>query len=80
MDKFFSNLALFGVEAENIQLICTSKYKATFTFTYKDRLVVIFIYKSFLKDKTVFYFDWQYKRQSGRAYSISELANDIKNV
>lgn len=80
MDKFFSNLALFGVEAENIHLIYSSKYKLNFVFTYKDRLVVIFIYRSILKGNTVFYFDWQYKRQSGRAYSISELANDIKNL
>lgn len=80
MDKFFSNLVSFGINPQNIRLASSSKYKLTFLFIYKERLVTVSIIRSILKDEQVFYFDWEYKKESGRAYSIEELANDIKNV
>lgn len=80
MDKFFSTLVSFGINPQNIKLVSSSKYKLTFIFIYNERLVEISIIRSLMKDEDIFYFDWKYKKESGRSYSIEELANDIKSV
>lgn len=80
MDKFFSTLVSFGINPQNIKLISSSKYKLTFIFIYNERLVTVSIIRSVINSKDVFYFDWEYKKESGRSYTIKELANDIKSV